>query len=160
MKIRKSARAILMNEKNEILLFKFIFKDVVDEKILWVTPGGGLKDGESFEEALMRELEEETGLADLKIGDWIWTRKIEIKGKSGKFLSHEQYYVVQIGEVRDSISLEKMTNHEKDTVMDVSWMNVEQLREIPESELAPPDLAELIETLIANEEQHYPIQIR
>lgn len=43
MDIRNSARAILMNNSGQVLLFKFKFEDVKDQKILWVTPGEGLK---------------------------------------------------------------------------------------------------------------------
>lgn len=48
MRTRKSSRAILLNEENEVFLFKFEFASLVDSKTLQVTPGGGLENGESF----------------------------------------------------------------------------------------------------------------
>ena len=36
--------------------------------IFWITPGGGVEDGESDEEAVRRELWEETSLVDIELG--------------------------------------------------------------------------------------------
>ena len=52
MKIRHNSRAFMIHEKNEILLQKFEFRFTGKLKILWVTPGGGVEEGESFEQAL------------------------------------------------------------------------------------------------------------
>ncbi|OAA90760.1 hypothetical protein [Clostridium ljungdahlii] len=41
--IRKSARGVLINSQNRILLFKFVFPEIQSKKVLWVTPGGGVK---------------------------------------------------------------------------------------------------------------------
>jgi ADP-ribose pyrophosphatase YjhB (NUDIX family) len=40
----------------------------------WYLPGGRLEDGESFEEATIRELAEELDLVGVELGPWIWTR--------------------------------------------------------------------------------------
>ena len=56
MNIRNSARAFILNENNEILLQKFEFSFTGVLKILWVTPGGGVEEGETFDHALEREL--------------------------------------------------------------------------------------------------------
>jgi mutator protein MutT len=49
-------RAIILNEHNQVLLVKHTYQDN------WHLPGGGLKKGETVQQALFRELEEEIGL--------------------------------------------------------------------------------------------------
>jgi 8-oxo-dGTP diphosphatase len=125
MNIRKSARAILINNENKILLFKFIFKEMQEEKVIWVTPGGGVEPGEDFEATLKRELFEEIGLNCKSIGPWIWTKEVLFKGKERDFISHERYYLIKINNV--DISFENMTLNEVTTLRGFKWWDVNEL---------------------------------
>ena len=55
--MRKSARAIIITKDNKLLLMKRTKPDGV----YYVTIGGGIEDGETSEQALLRELKEESG---------------------------------------------------------------------------------------------------
>lgn len=69
---REIARAIFLNEKNEICLTKLLGVDKFGQRDYYETPGGGIQEGETPEQALFRELIEETGYESIvlkKIGD-------------------------------------------------------------------------------------------
>ena len=58
---RQGVVAVIQNDRGEILLFERA------DSLGWQFPQGGVKQGESPEQALMRELEEETGTEKFKI---------------------------------------------------------------------------------------------
>ena len=59
MEIRSAARAVLLTEENRILMYRA--EEPVTRKQIWVTPGGGIEEAETPEQAVRRELMEETG---------------------------------------------------------------------------------------------------
>ena len=63
---RLVARAILLNEQNKIALHTLHRDDIFGNQTYLETPGGGVDEGETFEEAVKRECLEETG-ADIQI---------------------------------------------------------------------------------------------
>lgn len=58
---RYISRGILLNEKNEVFLNKLYGDDDFGHRDYYETPGGGKKVNETLEEALYREMREETG---------------------------------------------------------------------------------------------------
>lgn len=59
--VREIARAILIDDKNNVCLEKIVDDDGFGPRDYYETPGGGIKNGESHKEALKREIEEEVG---------------------------------------------------------------------------------------------------
>jgi 8-oxo-dGTP pyrophosphatase MutT (NUDIX family) len=71
--IRNAARAVVLDPDDRILLVRWVNEDNgVDT---WLTPGGGIEDGEDDAAALRREVREETGLESFEAGPTIWTRR-------------------------------------------------------------------------------------
>lgn len=101
MKIRHSAHALLIDNDNNVLLFKFRFKNIKDNinasiNAFWITPGGRLEGKETFEQALGRELMEETGLIIKETPEWVWSREVVFERNGSQFISHERYYLVYV----------------------------------------------------------------
>jgi len=61
-RLRRSARIFLFNERDEVLLIRFVVEREGAPFVFWVTPGGEVEPGESDLHAAERELFEELGL--------------------------------------------------------------------------------------------------
>ena len=59
---RVIARAILLNDKNEVCLLKIDGYDDFGHRNYYETPGGGVNPEEDLKEAVVREIKEETGI--------------------------------------------------------------------------------------------------
>jgi len=73
---RLSARFLILDEAGRILLFRFVYKrGPLAGQDFWGTPGGGVEDGETLEQAALRELLEETGLRRESVGPEVARRE-------------------------------------------------------------------------------------
>jgi 8-oxo-dGTP pyrophosphatase MutT (NUDIX family) len=86
-----AAGGIVKNEKNEILM---IFR-----RGSWDLPKGKIDDGESPEAAAVREIQEETGLNDVQLGDFLCHtyHTYEMKGK--RILKKTWWYTMSTPEM-------------------------------------------------------------
>jgi double-stranded uracil-DNA glycosylase len=125
---RESVRAALIDEKARILLLRY--GDEYGD--WWVTPGGGREQGETDEQTLRRELEEEIGLVEFDVGMLLWERigwTLEEPG-FGRF--HSSVYLVRV----DRFEPPHLTE-----AQELRWFPITDLEQVS---TRPADLAELI----------------
>lgn len=87
---RQAARAILLTPEDEVLLMRV----EVASGQFWICPGGGLHPGETSAQALRRELAEELGLEDARIGPLLWRRRHEMTLYGRRWHQSEDYFAV------------------------------------------------------------------
>ena len=91
-RLRRATRAIVVDESARILLVRFDFGD----RVVWATPGGGIEEDETDEQAIRRELLEEAGLDGFELGPLVWTRTHHVPLGGGRWDGQtERYYLVR-----------------------------------------------------------------
>ncbi|MBO5177505.1 MAG: NUDIX domain-containing protein [Lachnospiraceae bacterium] len=145
MKIRKSARAIVINSKNQMFLFQYMFDYLEDSKAIWITPGGSLEEGESFVDALKREVYEELGVQLTKECPEVYYRNPIYTLKNGeKVQSVEKFFLVVLEE--KSFSFDHWTESEKKRMRAGKWWSVDEI-EKSEDEFFSKDIARMLKEL-------------
>lgn len=90
---RRAARVVLVSAEARVLLLHA--RDAHSGRTWWITPGGGVEPGETFEAAASRELFEETGWR-AEIGPCRWTRHHRGTFQGRPFEQYERFFVARI----------------------------------------------------------------
>jgi 8-oxo-dGTP pyrophosphatase MutT (NUDIX family) len=69
---RQAARAVVLDERDRVLLLQARDPFFPAKGEWWELPGGGMEPGEPSEVAAAREVVEETGLSGVEIGPCVW----------------------------------------------------------------------------------------
>jgi ADP-ribose pyrophosphatase YjhB (NUDIX family) len=130
--IRKATRAIVLKGDNILLLYTKRYHD-------YSLPGGGIEEGETHIEGLIRELKEETGAHTVQdIQAFGLYEEFRPWYKDGFDMVHIQSYcyLCKIDDVLLDTALE---SHEIDNGMQPIWMNIHQAISHNEHTLAKSD---------------------
>ena len=93
---RRAVRAVMLTADRRVLLMQV--REPTSGRTFWITPGGGIEDGENAEVCLQREIREETGITECLIGPHIWTRRHRFGWKGRTIDQREAYYLVRVDE--------------------------------------------------------------
>ncbi|CAH1672968.1 MULTISPECIES: NUDIX domain-containing protein [unclassified Chelatococcus] len=101
-----------------------------------------MEEGETFEEAALRELEEETGLIRNAIGAEIGRRSYELQLVDGEIVwAEERFFALRIA--RTAISDSGWSAIEREVMAEHHWWSVDEIRTTSEI-IFPEDLLDLL----------------
>jgi 8-oxo-dGTP diphosphatase len=112
---RRAARLVLLDENGRVLLFRHLQKD---GNSFWAPPGGGVEPGETFEEAALREAEEELGLKDFPV-KFLWEGWSDFVYANTPVRQHECFFLLVAQISLLSTKVRKM--HEEEGIVEMRW---------------------------------------
>ena len=155
---RRSAKALLLDSEERLLLLHV--HDPVEVALgrWWELPGGGLEPGETQEEALVREVAEETGfvLDPSSVSPARWHRYATFRWLGLRRWQEETVHVVRLpaGAVAGT---HDRTDDEDKAVLDQQWWSLDDIA-ASAAAFYPRRLAELGALVLAGREVREPFE--
>jgi 8-oxo-dGTP pyrophosphatase MutT (NUDIX family) len=148
---RLGGRVLLVDESGRVLL---IHERIEDGTTHWLTPGGGVEDGEQPRDAAAREAREETGI-ELTVDpgaepvlvtrrDWSWA------GVDYDQVDH--FFVVRVPD-GTAAAPHHLTEVEQQSWIGLRWWSAAELAGT-DAVIVPPDLAEVLAGVLRTSPPH------
>lgn len=148
-KHRETARIVVHDSESRFLLLLTHFDPGVGLPPRWITPGGGIDEGETVLDAAVRELREETGVIvePSALGDviaaipgwWDW----EDGERFHSYIDH--FFSLRLD--RFELDTSGWTDSERHDVLDIRWWSLAEI-DAEQPFLGPPGLKSVLEAAV------------
>lgn len=135
--MRNSVKVLLLNEHSELLLMcaddpKTTSIDGKYHGRFWFTVGGKIENGETLEQAALREIKEETGIAEneVSLGPVVWFGEFDLI-LDGTLTHLKQTFIVAKTK-KHKVALTSPTDWEKETIKGLAWFSLEKIQNCTE----------------------------
>ncbi len=146
---RLCAKVLLVDAQERVLLFSGIDRQLPEEPPVWFAVGGAVNDGETLEEAAIRETFEETGIHIEDPGSPVFRRRFRWVFEGVPYDQEETYFMVRVQEV---VPIDAgWTDVEKATITGHRWWTLGDLRQTTDA-VFPDGLAQRLEALLASQQ--------
>ena len=156
---RDVVRAVILDADERVLLFRTRDPTYPELGTWWELPGGGLEPGETYLEAIVREVAEETGLVITagQVGPPVWRRRATYRYRGERRISNEVVVAVRLAQVAPPIDGAGRVGFEADDYYDFGWLSVAEVAASTER-FYPGRLPEFIGPLLAGEQIDEPFE--
>lgn len=151
--VRPTARVLLLDDADRLLLFRSLDDGGA---AFWYPAGGGVEAGETVHDAAVRELYEETGLSNVRLGPEVWRRRHVVGWRGVRYDIRERWFIARVDQVE--IDTRGFTHSERAEVLEHRWWSPEELANAKER-LVPADLAERLAELLTNGPPAEPLEV-
>jgi 8-oxo-dGTP pyrophosphatase MutT (NUDIX family) len=146
-RVRHASRVLLLDPDNRLLLLRVQLED----RTLWVAPGGGLEDGEDFVAAALREVREETG-ASVDLGPIVWLRRHVFDMPGCTLDQSERYFVARASTTKVA------PTRQDEYVSGYRWWSLHELAACNDT-FAPRSLTQLLPRILDGSYPNPPIDV-
>ena len=155
---RDAVRVVLADASDRILLFHVLTPDEAPDG-WWELPGGGIDPGESYLDAAIREIREETGLIldPAQVGPPLWRRDSTWRSRGKRRLQHEVVVHARVPSDQPAIADGGRTQEEVEDFLTARWWHLEEIKTGKER-FYPGRLPELLPAFLAGETIDEPFE--
>lgn len=156
---RNVVRLIVLDAEDRVLLFKIWEPMHPEQGTCWELPGGGIDDGETYVNAALRELREETGLRAEPgdVGVPLWRRCATFRHAGTRRLQDEVVVVVRVAASGPSVDETKQLADERETFRGFRWWSVSEI-EASSERFYPGNLPAYVRRVLEGERIDEPFE--
>jgi 8-oxo-dGTP pyrophosphatase MutT (NUDIX family) len=131
---RNAVRLVVLDVREDVLLFRTHDVAIPELGYWWELPGGGMEGGETYIDAAVRELREETGIriAGEQVGSPNWSRTSTFRHRHSRRIQHEVVAVVRLDVVGPDMDESERLDYELEDYVDFRWTPVDVITESSE----------------------------
>ena len=124
----------------------------------WSLVGGKIENGESDQETILREIYEETGIANKEIilGPIVWFGEIDLILNNTPTRIKQKFIIAKTKQ--NKFSLSNLTKHEQAIVTKLAWFSLEQIKSSKEI-IYPILLPKYLPNIMAGKYPNNPLKI-
>jgi 8-oxo-dGTP pyrophosphatase MutT (NUDIX family) len=156
---RDVVRAVVLDVNQHVLLFHTLDPTYPELGTWWELPGGGIDPGETYREAIVRELAEEAGLTIQpdQVGPPSWRRRASLRYRGQRRINNEVIVRVRLPLPGPPVDGAGRVDFEDEDYFDFRWWPVAEVLG-SNSRFYPGRLPQLLGSFLAGEQIDEPFE--
>jgi 8-oxo-dGTP pyrophosphatase MutT (NUDIX family) len=157
--LRSAVRIVVVDRRDRVLLFRIHEPLHPEQGTVWELPGGGIHGDETYADAALRELREETGIVATPddVGAPTWRRRVTFRHAGSRRLQDEVVVAVRLRGSVPAVDESNQLPDELDVYHGFRWWTVEEVKGSRER-FYPGRLPDLLEPFLNGEPIDEPFE--